>query len=412
MSIITEISKKINDSIQEGTLVLTGQSKRVLMGILSLSIGRGGQSKVAVALGASRMTVRKGAKEAASGEVKKDAFNERGRKEATECLPNLKADIKAIVDAQSQIDPKFQSNRIYTRLTGIEIRKQLIKNGKYNDEILPTERTIRNITNKLGYTLRKIKKTKPPKKTPETDAIFAQLKVEHERAANEEETVRISIDTKDRVKIGTFARGGRSRANIKASDHDFGDEYIVPFGILDIKEGKVFIPMSTTKATADFMVDRIEEYWIRQGYDKTKKVILINADNGTENNSRRTQFIKRLIEFSIEYNVEVRLAYYPPYHSKYNPIERVWGFLETHWSGDLIDSVETAMRYVKSFRYKRRPPEVALIDEVYSNGISVIKKTMKIYESVIERMEGLEDYFVVINPTKCIEKLAFFELYG
>jgi hypothetical protein len=358
------------------------------------------------------MTVRKGIREASSGEVEKDAFNERGRKKATEVLPDMEADIKSIVDAQSQIDPKFQSNRIYTRLTGAEIRKQLIKSGKYTDGVLPTERTIRNITNKLGYTLRRIQKTRPPKKKPETDAVFAQLKVEHDRAANEEDTVRLSIDTKDRVKIGTFARGGRSRANIKASDHDFGDEYIVPFGILDVKEGKVYIPMSTTKATADFMVDRIEEYWIRQGYDKTKKVLLINADNGTENSSRRTQLIKRLIEFSIEYNVEVRLAYYPPYHSKYNPIERVWGFLETHWSGDLIDSVDTAMRYVKSFRYKQRPPEVALIDQVYNKGISVSKKIMKIYESVIERMEGLEDYFVVINPTKCIERLAFFELYG
>ena len=60
-----------------------------------------------------------------------------------------------------------------------------------------------------------------------------------------------------------------------------------------------------------------------------------------ENSSRRTQFIKRLEEFSIDYDVEITLLYYPPYHSKYNPIERVWGAVEKHWGGALLDTEET-----------------------------------------------------------------------
>ena len=71
----------------------------------------------------------------------------------------------------------------------------------------------------------------------------------------------MSIDTKDRVKIGNFSRGGKSRVEVEASDHDFGDKFVVPFGIMDVKDGTVDLSIAETKVTADFMVDRLEEYW-------------------------------------------------------------------------------------------------------------------------------------------------------
>jgi len=70
---------------------------------------------------------------------------------------------------------------------------------------------------------------------------------------------------------------------------------------------------------------------------------VINADNGPENSGARTQWLKRLVEFSLRYQVNVQLAYYPPYHSKYNPIERVFGVLENYWNGDPLTSVAKAL---------------------------------------------------------------------
>jgi hypothetical protein len=170
-----------------------------------------------------------------------------------------------------------------------ELRKQLIKQYQYNAEDLPGVRALNNIVNEMKYTVRTVKKTKPMNKVPETELIFENLTRVHKNAFEDDNVVRLSIDTKDRVKIGNFSRGGSSRVKVEAYDHDFGDEYITPFGV----------------------------------------------NNGSENNSSRTQFIKRMVQFSIDHDTEIILAYYPSYHSKYNPIERVWGVLEQHWNGSL-----------------------------------------------------------------------------
>nr|WP_278319516.1 hypothetical protein [Clostridium tepidiprofundi] len=113
------------------------------------------------------------------------------------------------------------------------------------------------------------------------------------------------MDTKDRVKIGQFSRGGKSRVIVTAADHDFGYEYLTPFGILDVTNDKVDLPFTKSKVTADFMVDAIEAYLIRNNYHITKYTIIINADNGLENNSRRTQFIKTMIELSAKYDFKI-----------------------------------------------------------------------------------------------------------
>ena len=99
-----------------------------------------------------------------SGMACVDAYAVRGRKRSEEHLPHLLTDLKAIVDGQSQADPQFRTNRLYTRLTAAEIRRQLIAQKGYTDEQLPTEETIRTKLNKLGYTLKKVAKTQPKKK--------------------------------------------------------------------------------------------------------------------------------------------------------------------------------------------------------------------------------------------------------
>ena len=94
-----------------------------------------------------------------------------------------------------------------------------------------------------------------------------------------------------------------------------------------------------SNVTADFMVDAIEDLWTSLKNQTDLHTIVINADNGPENSSRRTQFIKRIVEFARSKSIDVQLVYYPPYHSKYNPVERVWGVLENHWRGEILDSV-------------------------------------------------------------------------
>ncbi|WP_306434407.1 hypothetical protein [Paenibacillus sp. J2TS4] len=227
--------------------------------------------------------------------------------------------MRSIVYSQSQTDPSFKTERLFTRLTVKEIREQLIREKGYTDEEQPTPQTLNTKVNELGYTPRKVKKTKPLKKIEQTDAIFGQLKQTRETYHDQSNVACLSIDTKDRVKIGNFSRGGASRMEVKAADHDFSKEFVTPFGILDVCTDQVGLFFTTSKVTADFIVDRIEEYWRTSGCAGTKDTLVLYGDNGPENHSRRTQFMKRIVEFAVTNNVTVVLAYYPPYHSKYNP---------------------------------------------------------------------------------------------
>jgi len=285
-------------------------------------------------------------------------------------------------------------------MTVSQIRKQLIEQKDYDSIDLPTNQTLNTIVNELGYKLKRVQKTKPLKKITETNAIFENLTRFHEEIANDEEIVRLSIDAKDRVKIGEFSRDGKSRVNVKAADHDFCDQYVVPFGIMNVKTGTVDISIAESKVTADYIVDRLEEHWIENDFQNGKALVL-NADNGPECNSRRTQFIKRMVDFAIKFDSIVYLAYYPPYHSKYNPIERVWGVLEQHWNGDLLDSTDAVVGFASSMTYKGKNPEVSLISQVYETGKTLPKKAMDIYEMALDRMDGIGKWFVKIDPSKC-----------
>ncbi len=125
---------------------------------------------------------------------------------------------------------------------------------------------------------------------------------------------------------------------------------------------------------------------------------MINADNGPESSGHRTQWLKRLVELSDTHQLTIQLADYPPYHSKYNPVERVWGVLENHWRGEIIDSVDKALGLARSMTYRQLRPTVRKIAKAYQKGISVAKSGMRDIEARLERTEGLEHWFIKIVP--------------
>jgi hypothetical protein len=363
------------------------------------ALGPGGAGHAEQELGWNRGTIRKGMRELKSGLPGLDAFSARGRKRVEDRLPHLLTDIRAIVDSQSQADPRFQTNRLYTRLSAAEVRKQLIAQKGYTDQELPTVRTITNKLNAMDYYPTKVAKSKPKKKIPQTDAIFAQIHQVNAAADASEEVLRISLDAKATIKIGPFSRGGQNRVRVAAADHDFQPEATLTlWGIFLPRYDDLFLYGSTSSITSDFMVDRLEEWWptVQPRFPQVKTLVL-NQDNGPENHSRRTQFLKRIIEFSAHHHLTIRLAYYPPYHSKYNPIERVWGVLENHWNGSLLDTVDTALRFAESMTWNGKHPVVQLITTVYPTGIRLSPRAMKDLEQQVKRLPQLEKWFVDIS---------------
>lgn len=175
------------------------------------------------------------------------------------------------------------------------------------------------------------------------------------------------------MKIGDLSRGGYDR-NIeapKALDHDYQSQAtLVPFGILDVLGEQLWIYFGQSKETTDFVVDCLEQWWKDNGdgYEGIEE-LMIELDGAGQIRSNRTQFIQRIVAFSQQNNLKIRLIYHPPYHSKYNTIERCWACLENYWRGAVLDSREAAIAWAKNMTWKGVKPIVELVEKTYQSGI-------------------------------------------
>ncbi len=239
-----------------------------------------------------------------------------------------------------------------------------------------------------------------PKKIPETDAIFENLALVNPRADADPTVLRLSLDAKATVWIGDYSRGGLTRIIVRALDHDFNpEEKMTPFGIYLPQYHEVYLYFTNSKVTSDFILDCLEDFWLSQKKRFAQvKTLVLNLDNGPENHSRRTQFMKRITDFVDHFQISINLAYYPPYHSKYNPIERVWGVLEQHWNGTLLDTCQTVLKFAQTMTYKGQEPVVKFVKKVYCTGVSLTQKEMAKLEKRFDRLRELGKWFVRIEP--------------
>ena len=158
-----ELTEEVKILVLNTAKDLKGSARRMFMARTVQALGEGGQRLAERELGWNRGTMRKGMHEVESAMVCVDGFSLRGRKRSEDHLPNLLVDITAIVDGQSQADPQFRTNRLYTRLTATEVRRQLMIQKGYTDEELPTAETIGTKLNMLGYYPQKVAKSQPQK---------------------------------------------------------------------------------------------------------------------------------------------------------------------------------------------------------------------------------------------------------
>ena len=106
--------------------------------------------------------------------------------------------------------------------------------------------------------------------------------------------------------------------------------------------------------------------------------------------------MQRLLECVERYQITVRLAYYPPYHSTYNPVERCWGILEQHWNGSLLDSLDAVIKSARTMTWKGKHPVVTLVTSIYQTGVKLTKEAMDVVETHLQRLPSLEKWFVDI----------------
>ena len=154
------------------------------------------------------------------------------------------------------------------------------------------------------------------------------------------------------------------------------------------------------RSPSDFIVDTIQEWWndlTLEEQQQTQKIQL-KVDNGPESSGVRTQFLKRMVEFADLVAKPIHLLYYPPYHSKYNPIERCWGILEKHWNGAKLTDALTMLLWARSMTWKGLNPVVKLNLKAYKKGISLTRKAMRTVERRLERNPLLPKWDILIRP--------------
>lgn len=399
---MTLLSEQHIATIKDASKKLTGFKRRAFQAQVAIDYLKGKPRLTERFFGWDRNTVELGLHELRTGITCIDYFKARGNKRVEDKTQQLESDICSLAEPVSQTDPKFQTMFKYTRITAKDMRKSLMTEKGWANENLPCVRTISNILNRLGYRLRRVQKSKPIKKIKGTDDIFNNLSEVNNESDKRDDSLRISIDSKAKVDLCDSSRGGTSRCKkaVQADDHDMGiKSKLTPFGILDVMTGLLTIIFGVSFETSDFIVDCLEQWW-----DKNKerychiKQLVINLDNGPQNSSHRTQFMKRMVEFSDKNNLKIVLAYYPPYHSKYNPIERSWGILENHWNGTLLNSVETTLGWAKTMTWKGLHPTVELLETTYKKGVRVCKETFKVIADRLDRHMSLPKYNVTIQP--------------
>lgn len=200
--------------------------------------------------------------------------------------------------------------------------------------------------------------------------------------------------------MGEKTRTGSDGKPAKGWDHDPpAKRKWTPLGLLVLATGALTLIFGS-KETSDFWVDGLAMWWrsVKASMRSIRRLV-IYLDNGPNNSGSRTQFLKRMVEFADRSGLEVRLVYYPPYHSKYNPIERCWSILEQKWGGALLNGLDVILAYARRMTWKGIHPTVKTLERDYQDGLRLTKTEMKPYEARLERSRVLRKYDITIKPS-------------
>lgn len=396
MSISQKLEMNYKNQIENIKSERNRESKIRQIGALVLDVGERSIKAVAEAIHCSRKYVKYSSQIV---ENNLEIVNNRykcGRKKKTEEYKDLENDIHKIMEGNVYTDPHFQTEKQFTKLTIDEVMNRLLATDKYKEKFISKSK-LASLLNEMGYNLKKVKRNKPLKKIEKTNDIFENVKAKKEQAMKNENIALISIDTKEKVLIGPYSRKGKSRTLVEACDHELTNHCMIPFGILDIKNNQPYFYNFTHKPTSLAMIDCLEDYIIQ---NSKYEGIAILLDNGPDNSGVRTAFLKGLVDLSNKYNKEIELIYYPPYHSKYNPVERLWARLEMMWNGCLLQTEEICNQIMSTLTWKEVKAKVKFITKEYEKGITYSKNEMKQFEGVnILRNKELKKWSILITPS-------------
>ena len=250
-------------------------------------------------------------------------------------------------------------------------------------------RTIRRLLRQLGLGRRTARKKKTMGHHPDRNAQFEKIMQLRQAYQDAGEPV-ISVDTKKKELLGNFHRPGPTftQQTVETNDHDFGSAgqgKVIPHGIFDIANGHAHINLNTSHDTGELCCDSIAMWWEQHGraaYPQARRLLIL-CDGGGSNSAMQYLFKEDLQRLADHLGLELRVAHYPPYCSKHNPIEhRVFPHLTRACQGVIFHSVDIAKQFIERTKTSTGlRVTVTILEKVYATGRKCaqgFKKNMKI----------------------------------
>jgi hypothetical protein len=363
--------KRFYDSLSE-------KDRRRYAGVEALKYGHGGRNYIAQVLRCSRRTVSKGAKEVSGLSTEETESRIRrvggGRKSYQETWVDIDEKFLHVLHDHTAGDPMDDRVR-WTDLSVKEIR-QLLRD---EHDIKVSKPVVRKLLKKHDYRRRKAQKKQTMKRVPKRNEQFEnilRLKAEYEAAGNPI----VSMDTKKKEQLGNFYRDGHlyTLEELKAYDHDFtsfSEGVIIPHSFYDIRLNVGYIQLGTSHDTSEFACDSFRHWWYSYGrlHYPNATSILVLCDGGGSNSSHHYIFKQDLQALADEIGVEIRIAHYPPYCSKYNPIEhRLFPHVSRACQGVMFTSIDVVKHLMQKTQTARGLKVfVHVLDKVYQTGRKV-----------------------------------------
>ena len=260
---------------------------------------------------------------------------------------------------------------------------------------------VSKLLREMGFSLQANRKTKEGGNHPDRNLQFEyinQLGKKYIQSGNP----LISIDTKKKEQIGNYKNGGKSlckkRIPIEVNVYDFETRKAVPYGIYDVDKNIGFVNVGINYDTSSFAVESIRRWWLQMGkkvYPDSRK-LLITADGGGSNGSRRKLWKTELQKFADENDLEITVCHFSPGTSKWNKIEhRLFSFITMNWSGKPLISYQMVVNLIGATKTREGLKVKAVLDEnIYEKGIKISDEELSEINMIRHEFHGEWNYTI------------------
>lgn len=368
---------EIEKQMQEMFSRLSEKDKRLYAGVEALKFSYGGISYIAQLFACSRNTILRGIIELGGKETiprTRDRKAGGGRKPVMEKQADINEVFLFVLKEHTAGDPMDEKVK-WTNLTKADIAAELVKKG-----FKVSRNIVKKLLKKHDYVKRKPAKNIAAGSHVNRNAQFeriAELRTSYEAAGNPV----ISVDTKKKELIGNLSRNGKiyTTETIEVFDHDFpslAEGVAIPHTVYDTVQNKAYVAIGTSRDTSEFACDSIRQWWNNHGcllYPYAISILML-MDGGGSNSSRHYIFKQDLQALADELGIDIRIAHYPPYTSKWNPIEhRVFPHITRTLQGMVLTSHQITKELIEKATTKTGLSVVAcILNKVYETKRKVV----------------------------------------